>query len=177
MNSKHLYSALFEDATHHEAIVRALAKSGKGLTRNELLKAASLKSGGATTFVLKELIQSGFVMESPPYDNKVKDTMYRLVDEYSLFYLTWIETNRRSGTDMWLRKSTSRNFDTCSGYAFETLCLKHILQLQKTLGIASVQTHEASWLVSSEIRLSQLMEKDVPGDTRKRRDEPDWSWE
>jgi len=26
---QHLYAALFEDATHHEAIVRALAKSGK----------------------------------------------------------------------------------------------------------------------------------------------------
>jgi hypothetical protein len=100
-------------------------------------------------------------MESPPYDNKVKDTMYRLVDEYSLFYLTWIETNRTSGTDVWLRKSTSRNFDTWCGYAFEALCLKHILQLKKALGIASVQTHESSWLFQAKTSIDEGAQIDL----------------
>ena len=89
-------------------------------------------------------------MESPPYDHKVKDTVYRLVDEYSLFYLTWFETNRTSGADVWLRKSASRNFDTWCGYAFEALCLKHVMQIKKALGIGSVQTQEASWLFQSK---------------------------
>ncbi len=141
-----LYAALFENAMHHESTVRALAKSGKGMTRTELLEAASLKSGGASTFVLQELIQSGFVVESPPRDNKVKETLYRLVDEYSLFYLNWIETNRTSGTDIWLRKSASRNYATWCGYAFETLCLKHVTQIKAALGIANVQTQESSWI-------------------------------
>ncbi len=141
-----LYAALFENATHHEATVRALAKSGKSMTRSELLKAASLKSGGASTFVLQELIQSGFVVETPPRDNKVKEALFRLVDEYSLFFLNWIETNRTSGTDIWLRKSASRNYATWCGYAFETLCLKHFSQIKAALGIANVQTQESSWL-------------------------------
>ena len=158
---QHLYAALFEDASQHEAVVRALAKSGKGLTRNELLRAASLKSGGASTFILKELIQSGFVMESPPYDNKVKDTIYRLVDEYSLFYLTWIEPNRTSGADVWLKKSTSRNFETWCGYAFESLCLKHIRQIKNALGIASVQTHEASWIYQAKTQAEEGTQIDL----------------
>jgi len=147
---QHLYAALFEDANQHEAIVRALAKSGKGLTRNELLTAAALKSGGASTFILKELIQSGFVMEAPPYDKKIKETLYRLADEYSLFYLTWIEPNRTSGSDVWLRKASSRNYATWCGYAFESLCLKHVTQIKKALGIASVQTQESSWVHQSK---------------------------
>lgn len=141
-----LYAALFENAIHHEAMVRTLAKSGKGLTRSELLEATSLKSGGASTFVLQELIQSGFVIESPPRDNKVKEALYRLVDEYSLFYLNWIETNRTSGTDIWLRKSSGRNYATWCGYAFETLCMKHVPQIKAALGIANVQTQESSWI-------------------------------
>ena len=141
-----LYAALFENAMHHEAIVQTLAKSGKGMTRTELLEAASLKSGGASTFVLQELIQSGFVNESPPRDNKVKETLYRLVDEYSLFYLNWIETNRTAGADIWLRKSAGRNYAAWCGYAFETLCLKHVTQIKAALGIANVQTQESSWV-------------------------------
>ena len=141
-----LYAALFENAIHHEAIVRTLAKSGQGLTRSELLEATSLKSGGASTFVLQELIQSGFVIELPPRDNKVKEALYRLVDEYSLFYLNWIETNRTSGTDVWLRKSSGRNYATWCGYAFETLCMKHVPQIKAALGIANVQTQESSWI-------------------------------
>ena len=141
-----LYAALFENAIHHEAMVRTLAKSGKGLTRSELLEATSLKSGGASSFVLQELIQSGFVIESPPRDNKVKEALYRLVDEYSLFYLNWIETNRTSGTDIWLRKSSGRNYASWCGYAFETLCMKHVPQIKAALGIANVQTQESSWI-------------------------------
>lgn len=145
-----LYAALFEKATHHEAVVRALAKSGKGMTRTDLLREASLKSGGASTFVLQELIQSGFVVESPPRDNKVKEALYRLVDEYSLFYLNWIESNRTSGTDAWLRKSAGRNYAIWCGYAFETLCLKHAPQIKAALGIANVQTQESSWLYKAK---------------------------
>ena len=130
--------------------MRALAKSGKGMTRKELLAAAVLKSGGASTFILKELIQSGFVTEASPRDKKVKETLYRLADEYSLFYLTWIEPNRTSGSDVWLRKSASRNYATWCGYAFESLCLKHIAQFKKALGIAGVQTQESSWVHQSK---------------------------
>ena len=69
-----------------------------------------------------------------------------MVDEYSLFYLNWIETNRTSGTDIWLRKSSGRNYASWCGYAFETLCMKHVPQIKAALGIANVQTQESSWI-------------------------------
>lgn len=143
---QHLYAALFENHANHLAIVGALARAGKGLTRNELLEAASLKSGGAATSALQELVQSGFVHECHPRDNKIKDAIFRLADEYSLFYLNWIQSNRTSGKDIWLRKATSRGYATWCGYAFETLCLKHVAQLKAALGIANVETTESSWL-------------------------------
>ena len=110
----------------HEAIVRALSAHGRSLTRDQLIERAALKSGGSLSRTLRELVESGFVREEPPYGNHVKQTRYRLSDEYSLFYLNWIETNRTSGAGVWLRKAASRKYSTWSGYAFESLCLKHL---------------------------------------------------
>lgn len=146
---QHLYAALFDNHEMHEAIVRALGKAGKSLTRNELLKQAELPSGGSVTRTLDELIQSGFVHENPPRDHQVKQTVYRLADEYSLFYLNWIESNRTSGNDVWLRKAASRRYAVWSGYAFESLCLKHLPQIKQALGISAVATTESSWRFQS----------------------------
>jgi AAA+ ATPase superfamily predicted ATPase len=46
---KNLYASLFEQSERHEAVVRALAKKQRGLTRTALLAAADLGSGGAAT--------------------------------------------------------------------------------------------------------------------------------
>ena len=40
---------------------------------------------------------------------------------------------------------TGQAWKTWTGYAFETVCLKHIAQLKHALGISGVRTEEASW--------------------------------
>lgn len=111
-----------------------------------MLAAAALPSGGTTTTVLQELVQSGFVHESPPRNHKRKEALYRLADEYSLFYLNWIQPNRTSGRDIWLRKAAGPKYASWCGYAFEMLCLKHVPQIKAALGIAAVETSESAWL-------------------------------
>ena len=142
---RNLYAALFDKPAHHESVIRALASRRSGLSRNELLAAADLRSGGAASTVIEELVQSGFVHESPPKDNKRKGFVYRLADEYSLFYLHWIKNNRTTGKNIWLQMSSTRKYDTWCGYAFETLCLKHVSEIKKALNIGAVQTSEYSW--------------------------------
>jgi hypothetical protein len=34
---------------------------------------------------------------------------------------------------------------TWSGYAFKSICFKHVLQIKKKLGISAVLTHESQW--------------------------------
>lgn len=143
---RNLYAALFDNHRIHEKIVRTLAAKGQGMDRNELLDASGLNSGGGLSTAIQELIESGFVHQSRPGSNKVKDTRYRLSDEYSLFYLNWIETSRTSGSDIWIRKSNHRRYASWCGYAFESLCLKHVPQIKTALGIANVETNESSWL-------------------------------
>ncbi|MBC7888553.1 MAG: hypothetical protein H7Z13_11790 [Ferruginibacter sp.] len=52
--------------------VRALAKKGIGLTRNEIIEACKLTSGGGTTQLLDELTQSGFITPYIPFDRTAK---------------------------------------------------------------------------------------------------------
>ncbi len=140
-----LYAALFENSERHEALIRALAATHQGLTRAELVQAVELESGGTLTKVLNELTESGFIREMPALHAIRKNSLLRLIDEYSLFYVKWIETNRMSGSDVWLTKSSGQKYKSWCGYAFESLCLKHTQQIKVALGISGVLTEEASW--------------------------------
>ncbi len=140
-----LYTSLFDEATRHLAVVRSLASSNKGLTRNELITKTGLSSGGRISEVLEELLESGFISSWLPYDKKSKDAIYKLSDEYSHFYLKFMENSRASGAGTWLRFSTGQSWRSWSGIAFERICLKHIAQIKKHLGISVIYTEESAW--------------------------------
>lgn len=163
---QHLYAALFDNHEIHEAIVRSLSSAAQGLTRNEILKKTAISTGGGFTTALRELTECSFIQEHPAHGNVSKNTKYRLADEYSLFYLNWIETNRTSGKDAWLRKATGRKYRTWTGYAFETLCLKHVAQLKRALGIQNVETSESGWRHQAESKIDEGAQIDLVIDRR-----------
>jgi uncharacterized protein len=140
-----LYSALFDSADRHIDIVRTLANKPSGMTRTELVESSTLSSGGSLTKVLEELSESGFISEFIPFNKTAKDTLYKLTDEYSLFYLKFIENNKSSGAGTWLLKAASSSWASWSGLAFENIWLKHISHIKKALGIAAVYTDECAW--------------------------------
>jgi hypothetical protein len=141
-----LYRSLFAVPELHEGVVRTLASRRQGMTRTEVARLAGIDSGGTLTKVLNELKESGFIRETPALYTRRKLNLWRLTDEYSLFYLTWIENNRRFGAGLWNSMSARPSWKAWCGYAFENLCLSHIEQIKSTLGIAGVLTQTASWL-------------------------------
>lgn len=141
-----LYAALFESHATHEAIVKVLATSWSGLTRGQLLAKAKLTSGGGVTKAIEELRLSGFVTETDPLDKKTKDSSLRLTDEFSVFYWHWMHSS--TAMNSWLRQSTSRRYEAWCGYAFESICFKHLEAIRRAIGIADVQTQAASWRYS-----------------------------
>lgn len=140
-----LYHSLFDDAIRHLAIVRVLAKNNAGMTRNEIIEKTDLTSGGTITELLEELIESGFVRDWKPYDKKSKDTIYKLDDEFTHFHLKFMANIRSSGNGVWQSFSSGQSWKSWSGVAFERVCLKHIPQLKKELGISGVYTEESAW--------------------------------
>ena len=140
-----LYGALFDSADRHINIVRTLANKPSGMTRTELVEESDLSSGGSLTKVLEELSESGFISEYIPFNKTSRDTLYKLTDEYSLFYLKFIENNKSSGAGTWMLKAASPSWASWSGLAFENIWLKHVPHIKKALGIAAVYTDECAW--------------------------------
>lgn len=142
---KHLFHSLFDDATNHMEVIRALAKKGSGLTRNEIIETCKLTSGGTTTQLLGELTESGFISAYIPFDKTAKDIIYKLTDEYSLFYVKFIENSKFKGPGSWMQFSTGNSWKIWSGIAFESVCMKHTEELKKALGISGVHTESSMW--------------------------------
>jgi hypothetical protein len=140
-----LFASLFEHSERHVRAIRTLNRKRQGLTRNDILRAAAMPTGGGTTTILDELVESGFVLKTLPFGKSRKESLYRLCDEYALFYLNWIEKHRSTGPDVWLKKQAGPSWKAWSGYAFENVCLKHSRQLKQALGIAGVETTESAW--------------------------------
>jgi uncharacterized protein len=140
-----VFASLFEHHERHESLIRALASRPTGLTRAELTEHVGATSGGRLSRTLEELEESGFVLRTTRFGHDVKDSKYRLGDEYSLFYIRWIEKHRSRARSVWATKRGSPAWRAWSGYAFEGICLKHAAQLKQALGIEAVETTESAW--------------------------------
>jgi uncharacterized protein len=95
---------------------------------------------------LEELEQSGFIKSYYPFDKRKKDMLFRLTDEYSLFYLRFIERNKDSGSDTWNQLSQTQAVKVWSGYAYENIALKHLPNIKRALGISGVYTQSSTFL-------------------------------
>ena len=149
-----LYHSLFDGAERHIKIVRELAKKRAGLTLDEILATTKLSSGGSFSMVINELEESGFITYIPEFSKRKKGGRYRLADEYSLFYLTWIDTLPQLSLssidqDYWLKQHNTAKYAVWSGYSFENVCCKHVVQIKRALGLAAVSTRESSWVYRS----------------------------
>ncbi|MDX1908272.1 MAG: ATP-binding protein [Bacteroidia bacterium] len=142
---RNLYAALFENADKHLAVVRALAEKPSGLTRTEILEACGILSGGSATKVIEELAESGFILGYTPFNKTTKDTLFKLGDEYSHFYYKFVEGSKALGPGAWLSRSSGASWVSWSGFAFENLCLKHVPQIKKALGISGLYTEQSPW--------------------------------
>jgi uncharacterized protein len=141
-----LFSSLFENYQQHVAVVRTLAAHHNGLTREEIIKNSKFSNGGMLTEILEELEMSGFLTVTGGYGKKVRANIYRLTDFYVLFYLTYIEPLGKGSQMDFMQLSDLPKWKTWSGYAYENICLMHVPQIRKALGINGMATKIASFV-------------------------------
>lgn len=149
-----LYSSLFQNYEQYIAVVKALASRNQGLTKIDIASLAKITPGGGMNDLLENLEQSGFIL-SVPNLQKGKNIRYRLIDEYSLFYLRWIEPAKMLNiggvdTNFWLNAEGSAESKAWAGFAFEGICMQHIGAIKKALGISGVQTQTSGWFYRPE---------------------------
>ena len=145
MEFPNLFRSLFNKHERHVSIIEALAQKAKGLSRKDLSAISGVANGGRFTRILDELEQCGFIKKYLPFGKKKKGSLYQLIDQYSLFYLKFVKDSKAVGEGVWMTKFDQPTYRTWSGYAFENICLYHIKNIKKHLGISSVYTEVSSW--------------------------------
>lgn len=140
-----LLQSLFHKAEQHTAILLALSEKNKGLTRNQIAEATKLHNSGRLTVMLSELTESGFVQAYIPFGKKQRDLLYRLSDFYTAFYFKFIRSATLLDENNWLNALDSGAYQAWKGYAFEQVCLTHVRNLKKALGIQGVVAHTGAW--------------------------------
>ena len=139
-----LYASLFKNSELHIAIITALASKNKGLTRKQILAATGISSGGGFSVLLNELVACGFVKIIYPINKNKEDALYRLIDEYSIFYFKFLIDNKPNNS--WLQMANTQAYKIWLGYAFENCCIKHVTQIKKALGINGIISNDYSWI-------------------------------
>ena len=140
-----LYASLFKNANRHILVVEALGKTKTGLTREDIKKITKIPEGGSLSVTLEELELSGFIRKYTPFSRKKKGMLYQLIDHFTLFHLTFIKGSSAEDDDYWMKKRETQAYRTWRGYAFEQVCLTHVRQINKAIGISGVITHVESW--------------------------------
>ena len=140
-----LYRSLFRKYEIYEKIVEVLSTKNEGLQRNEIIKLSGKTSGGTLTKVLADLEESGFISAYTSLDNKQKNTIYRLSDFYTAFYFKFIKDGKYRGENSWVNLIDNPVQRAWQGFTFEQICIDHVSQIKKALGISGIQSMNASW--------------------------------
>ncbi len=145
-----LYESLFDDYHLHIQIIELLARSTIGLTVSQISEKLRKEKGGSISRALKELIASNFVQFVPFYGRKTREGRYRVVDEYSYFYLNWVQDamynyDESISESYWIKQQASPKYRSWAGYVFESVCLKHIRQIIKALELTVVAEKASYW--------------------------------
>lgn len=137
-----VFSSLFKDADVYEEIIRVISKNQYGISREEIEKnIAKTKKGGTLTSRLHDLEMAGFIKKFLPIHHSKKGIFYRIFDEYCLFYLKWIEPEKENialdidDNNFWSEVIKTPAYFAWRGYAFESVCYKHVANIKKALSI------------------------------------------
>jgi uncharacterized protein len=135
-----LFESLFDYADAYIEIVKIVAKYRDGIGQQALFKKLTKTPMGETSIKrAKDLEDSGFIISFTPHFHAKRGTYYRIEDEYTLFYLYWIEPikltkmGKSFEVGYWKTLTQTPKWFSWSGCAFEGICYKHLAQIRRTL--------------------------------------------
>ena len=138
-----LFASLFDKHEVYIEVIRTIAKYRYGIGQEELLNNMNkaLRGQGGKN-LLQALEDTSFIINFKPHFHKKKGLYYKVIDEYTLFYLYWIEPikdallERGLARGYWEKKQSSASWHSWAGYAFEAICYKHLSQIREKLHLS-----------------------------------------
>ena len=132
-----VYVGLFNSKDNYVGIVRALGGQFYGMTRSEISQAIGQKSGGGLSKMLENLEESDIIQSYVRFGGPQKETVYQLVDFFSLFYLRHIEKAAQVYSG-WKSLQRSPQFYSWAGLTFELVVKMHQRQVAQALRIGTI---------------------------------------
>ena len=151
-----LFHSLFTNPDDYMTIVRLLGQRRIGYTRKEIAEEANMGTGGGLTTILKALEASCFIESYIPYKGSSRDLRYRLTDPFCLFYTHFLDKHKITDPHFWQNNQLLPSLTAWRGFAFENVCMLHIEQIKRTLGISGVYTECSSWKSKSSEPAAQI---------------------
>lgn len=152
-----LFSSLFRNPEPYMAIINLLAHRPQGMTRDEIADQFGVSNNGRLGELLTDLVYCDFLRPHKVRGQNVKvnSAIYKLVDFYTSFYHTFVHKAPTS-PGYWTRIQGTPAVNTWLGLAYERVCMAHIPQLRKALGIDSVVTEAYSWRSKDKAHPAQI---------------------
>lgn len=141
---KYLYASIFKNPDVYVKIIENLSLKKVGMTREELIEKAGIINSGDLTNKLEELESCGFIRKYYAFGAKKKNALFQLMDNFTLFHYRFLQ-NKPSDEHFWSNQINTPEVNTWLGLAFERVCLEHVEQIKKKLGISGVLTEVNSW--------------------------------
>lgn len=140
-----LFGSIFSSPEPYKQIIRLLANYREGLKREDIAKQMNMTSGGTLSKLLEALVISDFVTRYQYFGKSKREVYYKLTDFYSLFYIRFVEKQRKMKVDYWQNSQLAPSVTAWRGLAFEDVCMVHINQIRQALGILGVQAEFSPW--------------------------------
>ena len=152
-----LFNTPFSNAEKYITIVKALSDKKAGLTRQEIIKKTNIQ-GNTLTKMLSNLEKSDFIIGYTRFNKKTNDTIYRLSDFYTLFFFRFIENNDFKDKKFWSNNLNTPSINSWQGFSFELICLTHLEQIKKALGISGINTKATVWR-NNELQIDLIIDR------------------
>lgn len=150
-----LFRSLFKEANAYRKVVELLSSKLKGLTRAEILHEIKITDNGNLTTILEDLEKCDFIRRYQAFGKKQREMVYQLTDMYTLFYLRFVKGYNGLNPNEWINMSDQKR-STWEGYAFEQVCILHINEIRKALGISGIASNVCSWSNRDKKQGSQI---------------------
>ena len=140
---RRLYTSLFRNPEKYMDVINLLSKSREGMTRKEISTALKISSGEELTKILKDLVYCDLISHYSICGKK-NSGLYRLVDFFTIFYLTFCDS---TVTDRayWRHTLNTPPQNSWYGLAFERICMFHIWEIIQSLRLDTMLTKYYSW--------------------------------
>lgn len=152
-----LIASLFTNPEPYIDIIRTLALHREGLSRDELAAELQKSDGGNLTKQLDNLLKCDFISYNRVRGKKINKSggIYTLADFFMLFYHTFMEQGT-TDEKYWSHNMISAKTNSFWGLGFERVCMAHIRQIKRALGIDGIGSEYYSWRSKDKQERAQI---------------------